>query len=61
MVDDNHLVRESVSSNIFLLILFGIFDFCVKDNSESDKIDNQNQIFADRGDYEFDFVDIECY
>lgn len=61
MVDDNHLVREGISSNIFLLILFGIFDFCMKDNSKCDEIDNQSQTFPDRGDYEFDFVDIECY
>lgn len=61
MVDDNHLVRESVSSNIFLLILFGIFDFCMKDNSKCDEIDNPSHTFLDRGDYEFDFVDIECY
>ena len=61
MIDDSHLIKEGINSNIFLLILFGMFEFCVKDNSKCDEIDNQNQTFADRGDYEFDFVDIECY
>lgn len=77
MSDDNHLKNKVNNKNIFLFLIFGIFDFCVKDDSENEDIIlapiYQNYLEKDiisppiyqndleRDDYEFGFVDIECY
>lgn len=76
MSDHNHLNKEN-SFNIFLFLIFGIFDFCIKDDAENEDIilapKYQNYLEKDiisppiyqndleRDDYEFGFVDIEIF
>lgn len=53
--------RNHLSFNIFHYLFYFIFDFCFKDYAESEKIILLCENDKERGDYEFDFVDIEIY
>ena len=53
--------RSHLNFNIFHFLFYYIFDFCLKDYAESEKIIQLCDDDIERGDYEFDFVDIEIY
>ena len=53
--------RNHLKFNIFHFLFYFIFDFCFKDYAESEKIIPLSENNKERGDYEFDFVDIEIY
>lgn len=53
--------RNHLKFNIFHFLFYFIFDFCFKDYAESEKIIPLCENNKERGDYEFDFVDIEIY
>ena len=53
--------RNHLKFNIFNFLFYFIFDFCSKDYAESEKIIPICENNKERGDYEFDFVDIEIY